>query len=217
MAPFLWLGKIDEWQPRFAYSQTGARACSGRARAYSATSVNLRLAASGRCKRFKLKAMINARAFAAVALAALATGASADDRRSLPTELTVELRPSDRASLLEEWTWLVGSDKVAIVVTPCGDAFLEDRSTRGIFFLDTQAARFEPVAASRSELRDLLSKPEFVADNFCQDAVEEMRSEGKRLGAGQVYSLKVPLVLGGRFRADNLEATNVLVHFSVLG
>jgi len=161
--------------------------------------------------------MVNARALAGLALAALATSAWAEDKLRLPTELIVELTPARRASLLEDWTWLVGASKVAIVVTPCGDAFLEDRSTHGVSFLDTQAGRLEPVATSLSELRDLLAKPEFIADKFCQDAVEEMRSKGERLGTGQVYSLKVPLVLGGRFRTDNLEATDAEVHFSVLG
>lgn len=161
--------------------------------------------------------MVNARTLAGLALAAFATNASADDRLSLPTGLVVELTPASRASLLEDWTWLVGAGKVAIVVTPCGDAFLEDNSTHGVLFLDTQAARLDPVAASRSELRDLLAKPDFIADNFCQDAVEQMRGKGKRLGAGQVYSLKVPLVLGGRFRADNIDVADAQVHFSVLG
>ncbi len=161
--------------------------------------------------------MLNVRNLFAVALAVLATNALADDTLSLPTELTVELTPAGRASLLEDWTWLVGAGKIAIVVTPCGDAFLEDGSTHSVFFLDTQAARFDQLAASRSKLRDLFGKPEFVADKFCQETVEEMRSKGERLGVGQVYSLKVPLVLGGRFRADNLEATDAQVHFSVLG
>jgi len=161
--------------------------------------------------------MVNARTLAGLALAALAPSALAEDVLGLPTELTVEVTPASRASLLEDWTWLVGAGKVAIVVTPCGDAFLEDSSTHRVFFLDTQAAQLDPVAASRSELRDLLAEPEFIADKFCQDVVEEMRSKGERLVAGQVYSLKVPLVLGGRFRADNLEATDAQVHFSVLG
>ena len=161
--------------------------------------------------------MVNARILAGLALAALVTSALAEDRPRLPTELTVELTPASQASLLEDWTWLVDAGKVAIAVTPCGDAFLEDRSTHVVSFLDTQAARLDPIAASRSELRDLLAKTEFIADKFCPDAVEEMRSKGERLRAGQVYGLKLPLVLGGRFRADNLEATDAQLHFHLLG
>lgn len=161
--------------------------------------------------------MVNARILTGLALAALATSALAEDESSLLPELTVEMTPASRASLMEAWTWLVGAGKVAIVVTPCGDAFLEDRTTHRVFFLDTQAAMLEPVAASRSELRELLAKADFIADKFCPDAVEEMRSKGERLRAGQVYSLRVPLVLGGRYRADNLEATDAQVHFHVLG
>jgi hypothetical protein len=37
------------------------------------------------------------------------------------------------------------------------------------------------------------------------------------LAQGQLYSYRVPPALGGEYSADNLEPTDISVHFSILG
>jgi len=45
----------------------------------------------------------------------------------------------------------------------------------------------------------------------------DLRDAGRTLGPGQVFSWRTPPALGGELVADNLEPTDVAVHFSLTG
>jgi hypothetical protein len=45
----------------------------------------------------------------------------------------------------------------------------------------------------------------------------ELRKLRGELAAGQCYSCKIPLSLGGKFAADNFERADLRVHYSILG
>jgi Domain of unknown function (DUF1851) len=47
--------------------------------------------------------------------------------------------------------------------------------------------------------------------------VAALKLGGIKLGPGQCYSYKIPPVLGGKIEASNFDATDLLVHLSILG
>jgi hypothetical protein len=137
---------------------------------------------------------------------------------SITTDLlVVTLSPEAMASILDEWTWLIGAEKRPLLVTACGDVFVEDLLERTIQFLDTSARELSPVAETRQGFEQLLADPLFIENYLHPDRVEILRGKGYFLKKNQVYSFSTPLSLGGQISADNIEIADVEVHFSVAG
>lgn len=131
-------------------------------------------------------------------------------------DFTVIVDSARRKTLLDDWCWLTAESKL-LLITAAGSAFVEDSVNGGVHFLDVAAARLMPVAGAADELQQLLSDPRFVSDYFDIGLVEDLRARGIRLQPAQVYSFRVPLILGGARCAENIEVADVEVHFSVQG
>jgi hypothetical protein len=132
-------------------------------------------------------------------------------------DLTVNFANIDGAELVEDWRWLVGTERLPILVTALGDVFLQDTSDGTVHLLSVGSGTVEQIASSVEEFRTLLNDEQFVVDNFVPKIVMELRALGERLAPNQLYSYKVPPVLGGKYSIDNLEPTDIRVHFSILG
>ncbi|MFG6467112.1 T6SS immunity protein Tdi1 domain-containing protein [Roseateles sp. BYS87W] len=118
---------------------------------------------------------------------------------------------------MDDWRWLVGAPRQLLRVSALGDALLTERDGAALWWLDTQGGTLVRVADSPAALAQRLTDPEFVDDRFMPDAVADLRAAGLRLGPRQVYALKTPMVLGGRFERDNIEVSDAAVSFSLLG
>lgn len=137
---------------------------------------------------------------------------------SITTDLLVAtLSPQAMESILDEWTWLIGIEKRPLLVTACGDVFIEDLLERTIHFLNTSAPDLSIVTETRQRFELLLAEPSFVETYLHPDRVEMLRGKGLFLKKDQIYSFSTPLSLGGLISADNIDITNVEVHFSVAG
>jgi hypothetical protein len=123
----------------------------------------------------------------------------------------------NRESLLSAWTWLIGPQKQPILITICGDAFVQDEISREVHFLDTVNGSIELVANDEVEFRNRLNDKDFVMKHFAVSLIAPKLKEGQVIKEDQVYSFIVPPVLGGKYSRDNLEATDVSVHFGLLG
>jgi len=132
-------------------------------------------------------------------------------------DLTVSFSHLDREALLSDWRWLIGPDRQPILLAALGDAYLQDAGDGTVHLLDVGGGAVEQVADTVDAFRALLADPEFVGDSFVPELIVELRGQGKALGPGQIYSFRHPPVLGGEYSADNLEPTDIAVHFSVLG
>jgi hypothetical protein len=132
-------------------------------------------------------------------------------------DLTVSFSHLDRASLLEDWRWLIGATKLPVLVTALGNAFLVDTANGSVHVLDAGPGTLQQVAASGEEFRALLRDKDFVVEHFVPIIVVRMREKGYTLEAGQLYGFRTPPVLGGEYSADNLEPTDIDVHFAVIG
>jgi hypothetical protein len=132
-------------------------------------------------------------------------------------DLTVNFDHLDSEGLLSDWTWLIGKRKVPVLLTASGDAFLQDQDDGSIHFLDVASGELIEVAASGDEFQRLLTDTEFVSSYFSLDLIAELRNSRKPLGPGRIFSFKIAPALGGDFEADNVEAADIEVHFSIAG
>jgi hypothetical protein len=132
-------------------------------------------------------------------------------------DLTVDFSHLKRARLLDDWRWLIGYDKMPVLITASGDAFLQDQSDRTVHFLNVCGGAISKVAETPDEFKSLLQQKSFWADHLASDMVLSLRSSGLCLKPGQIYSFKVPPVLGGEGSLENVEASDISVHFSIAG
>ena len=132
-------------------------------------------------------------------------------------DLTVDIRALDRDALLSDWTWKVGLERLPILVSFIGDAFVQDVRDGTVHHLDTTFGTLEQVAASPDELARRLADLEFVNEHLVPGLFVDLRDAGRTLGPGQVFSWRTPPALGGELVAGNLEPADIAVHFSLTG
>jgi Domain of unknown function (DUF1851) len=132
-------------------------------------------------------------------------------------DLTVRFDHLDGASLLEDWRWLVGDSMHVALISALGDTFLQDARDGSVHLLAAGSGDFLRIADNLEQFSELLGTPDFVVDQFAPGVVVEMRALGRPLVPGQVYGYKKPPALGGTYSTDNLEPTDISVHFSLLG
>lgn len=125
--------------------------------------------------------------------------------------------PKTGSDILDEWTWLIGKEKRPVLITARGDAFIQDLRDGTMHFLNVGAADVSPVAETAEAFDTLLADPAFVTAYLRTEQVDMLRRQGKVLSKNQVYSLRIPLSLGGDTTVDNIEATDVMLHFSIAG
>lgn len=134
-----------------------------------------------------------------------------------PDLLVVALNPQAKASLLDEWTWLIGTEKHPILVTACGDIFIEDLLAGAIYFLDVSSPKLSLVAETREAFEASIGEQSFIQSYLHPDRVQMLRADGLLLKKDQVYSFRIPLSMGGEFGIENIEITDVEIHFSITG
>ena len=132
-------------------------------------------------------------------------------------DLTVNFKHLDRSALLEDWQWMIGDHKLPVLITAMGTAFLQDTQDGTISLLDPGEGKLRQIAQSIEEFQQLLSDQEFVLSEFLVEDFVSLRNGGKSLSHDQVFGFVQPPVLGGSFGVDNLEPTDMQVHFSLSG
>ncbi len=132
-------------------------------------------------------------------------------------DLTVNFGHLDRNALLSDWAWLIGKEKLPVLITKAGDAFVQDSNTGAVCFLDTVQGQCNEVAPSGAEFQALLSDKDFVAEHFGFYLIAPMLKAGQDVPPGKLWGWIKPPVLGGECDASNLEPTDIAVHFSILG
>ncbi|MEJ7807977.1 MAG: T6SS immunity protein Tdi1 domain-containing protein [Telluria sp.] len=133
-------------------------------------------------------------------------------------DLTVSLsRRQATADIFSEWTWLIGPEKRPLRLAACGGVFVEDSRDGVVHFLDVSAVQLSYVAESPEAFERLLSQPALFDAYLCSERVARLRRHGLLLKQDQIYSLRVPLSLGGDVSVENTEIADIDVHFSIAG
>ena len=132
-------------------------------------------------------------------------------------DLTVNFSHCNSNTLLSDWHWLIGKNRIPILITAFGEPFLQDRHSREIFFLNICDGALTKVASNSDEFKAKLSLDDFWDKYLPLHAVGDLRLAGHFLDIGQVYSYKQPPILGGKHEIENIEICDIEVHFSILG
>lgn len=131
-------------------------------------------------------------------------------------ELTVDLSGQSSDALMKEWRWLAPEILSLRMVSALGDAFLED-AFGAIYWLDVGAAELMRIADSREAFDTSRQQLEQANQWFAPQLVGDLLSRGHILGAGQCFSCKIPLTLGGDFHPDNFLPCSLKDHFDGIG
>jgi hypothetical protein len=131
-------------------------------------------------------------------------------------QLTKDISKIDQKDILSEWRWLLPDVKSVLIVTCMGDMFLEDKDGKVLFLL-YDGGELEIVAESKPEF-ELYLKDEEKCDNwFLPLLFEKLITAEKYLKSNEVYSLKKTGILGGEYVVENIDPTDISVHFTLAG
>jgi hypothetical protein len=132
-------------------------------------------------------------------------------------DLTVNISHLNREDLLSEWQWMIGTTKFPVLATLAGDAFVQDSTDGSVHFLDVVEGTCTEIAPDGASFQQLLGDKEFVMSHLSVQLVAPLIRSGALPAAGRILSWRQPPVLGGPYSAENLEPTDISVHFSMLG
>ncbi len=124
-------------------------------------------------------------------------------------------RNKNWSQLLLGWAGTIPESFTLWLVNRFGDAFLvlEDGS---IHMLDVGAGRFSRVADSRDHFAELLDLGDNANKWLMIQLVDNCVAALPSLQESQCYGFKVPPMLGGAYALDNIEPTDLSVHYSIL-
>ena len=128
--------------------------------------------------------------------------------RRLPSDVLIEA--------LSDWHWIPEvAGKSPLAATAFGDVFLEGDD--GVWFLDTVEGKltleWESPASLQAQLNTAEGQDRYLMAGLARAAYEAGLAPGDR----EVFSFKVPPVLGGPLVPDNLEVGDLGVALSVAG
>jgi hypothetical protein len=124
--------------------------------------------------------------------------------------------PSVRyAAALESWSFLDIAGKSPLFTSPFGDVFFQTDS--GFFFLDLLAGELRRPWSNQDELSAELNSRAGQDEYLMISLASEAESSGLQPGEGEVYSFRVPPVLGGAVDVSNIEVTDFVVALDIAG
>ncbi len=105
--------------------------------------------------------------------------------------------------LLVNWSWLVGSEAIALMTTGFGDVFFW-KPKEGVHFLGVQRAEVEFVDAEfRWFFEEFLVKPQVVDTVLRKPLFDRLVRLHRPLQYGETFILEPWLILGGKENAEN--------------
>lgn len=119
--------------------------------------------------------------------------------------------------LLDDWRWLVPEDVELVVITKAGDAFIRRLGDGAILRLNVVDGSVEQVCASLDEFQAAITDEQHVQRWFMPEIVQGQALLGMDPGENECLSFKHPPILGGQIDPDNIEVSDVAVHFSIAG
>lgn len=132
-------------------------------------------------------------------------------------DLTVNFKHLKREQVLSDWEWLIGKNKLPVLLLASGDAFIQEAIDESVYFLDVAFGRIAKIASSGDEFSRLLSNKDFINEFFSVNMIGDLIFSGKKLERGKIYSFIVSPALGGKYEMENVEVSDIEVHFSING
>lgn len=131
-------------------------------------------------------------------------------------QLTKDTASVDLNDILSCWQWRLGDMQAVVTISSLGDLFLLGKDN-AVYWLQTDGGDLAKVAEDLQQYQQYLTDEDKIDNWFLPLLVEQLLDAGKTLKGNQVYSFKKPTVLGGDYTIDNIEPTDMSVHFAFSG
>jgi hypothetical protein len=131
-------------------------------------------------------------------------------------DLTIDIEHVDLEDICSAWQWRIREQKSLVLISKMGDMFLIGKDDR-IYWLQTDLGDLTIAAENLSQFEYLLGQDENLDNWFLPDLIRRLEEAGKVLRPNQVYSYKKLPVIGGDYSVDNIDPTDISVHFSFSG
>jgi hypothetical protein len=128
----------------------------------------------------------------------------------------LEQTDKDWSALLSDWAALLPANEFTVwLVNRFGDVVmvLNDGT---VHMLDVGAGKLERLAGSRDEFAARLDEGDNADLWLLISLTDACIAKGLRLGTSQCYGWKVPPLLGGKYDVENVEPTDLVVHYGLL-
>ena len=129
----------------------------------------------------------------------------------------IDQADKDWGTFLRGWMPPLPPSFTLWLVKRFGDVFVVLEDDKSVHMLDVGAGTFVRVADDRSHFADLLDRNDNAANWLLIPLVDACRAAGMALNASQCYGFKIPPILGGKYEVENVEPTDLSVHYSFLG
>lgn len=131
-------------------------------------------------------------------------------------DITINFQTLDLEDIFSAWRWRIRDQKGLIFISKLGDMFLLGKDDC-VYWLQTDSGDLTKIADNVEHFERLLRQEENLDNWFLPELVKELEQAGKLLGPNQVYSYKKLPAIGGEYSIDNLDATDISVHFAFSG
>ncbi|MCA4135314.1 T6SS immunity protein Tdi1 domain-containing protein [Arthrobacter sp. M4] len=119
------------------------------------------------------------------------------------------------AAALDSWSFLDFDGKSPVFTSPFGDVFFQ--ASNGFWFLDVLGGELRHLWANQDELNAELNSRSGQDEYLMLGLASQAESSGLHPGEGEVYSFRVPPVLGGVTDIDNVEVSDFVVALDIAG
>ena len=131
-------------------------------------------------------------------------------------QLVKDISSIDIDDILSCWTWKTMHMQAVATISVIGDLFLVGKDG-AVYWLQTNGGELTKAADNLQQFEQFLGDEKKVDNWFLPSLIEELIAAGKKLKENQVYSFKKMPVIGGDYSVDNIEPTNISVHFAFTG
>lgn len=133
-------------------------------------------------------------------------------------DITIDLSEMNIPELYSDWSWLFDFMEPIrpLMMSTFGDLFFQKKDMK-VYFIDTIEGTLSEFAESESEFIKLISIQENIEKFLLSNLVLTLIENNKILTKGESYSFKIPMVLGGKATADNVEVSDLAVWTSIIG
>lgn len=131
-------------------------------------------------------------------------------------DVTINLQGLDLGDIFSAWKWRIGDQKALILISKLGDMFLLGADD-AVYWLQTDSGDLTKIADNLEHFEQRLTQEEYLDNWFLPKLIKQLHHAGKTLGPNKVYSYKKLPVIGGEYSIDNIDPTDISVHFAFSG
>jgi hypothetical protein len=128
----------------------------------------------------------------------------------------IDLNGKNWKALLHDWLYLLPSEFTIWMINKLGDVIVVFKDG-SVHFLDLGAGQLSRIGNDGKDFASRLSHGDNSSIWLATTLIDGCRAAGMTLTENQCYSYRIPPFLGGAFAVENIEPSDIAVHYGLLG